>query len=88
MPNPDKPLTTAEFKSMKWRHGLDGLASIIGEENVTPLRARGRPIATEPKTPVNLRLDAHIVRHFRAMGKGWQTKLNDFLSKSLEQGLV
>jgi uncharacterized protein (DUF4415 family) len=87
-PDPDKPLTEAEFRSMKTVYGLDGLASIIGEEHVSPLRLRGRPVAAAPKTPVNLRLDANIVKHFRAMGKGWQTKLNDFLRKSVEQGLV
>jgi len=87
-PDPDKPLTEAEFKSMKTLYGLDGLASIIGEENVAPLRLRGRPKVSKPKTAVNLRLDARLLEHFRATGKGWQTRLNDFLSKSVEQGLV
>ncbi len=39
--DPDKPLTYAEFKRMKKVYGLDGLASIIGEEAVAPLRQRG-----------------------------------------------
>lgn len=87
-PNPDKPLTDAEFNSMKTIYGLDGLAEIMGEEFVIPLRKRGRPKIVEPKEHVNLRLDARLVEHFRTTGKGWQTRLNDFLSKSVEQGLV
>ncbi len=27
---------------------------------------------------VSIRLSKYLVDHFRAMGKGWQTKLNDF----------
>lgn len=82
-PDPDKPLTSAEFKRMKTVYGLDGLASIIGEENVAPLRLRGRPKVEEPKVHINLRLDAKVVAAWRATGKGWQTRLNEFLSKSL-----
>ena len=34
---------------------------------------------TEAKTPVNIRLDADIVRYFRAGGPGYQTRINDVL---------
>jgi len=33
----------------------------------------------EAKTPVNIRLDADIVRFFRAGGPGYQTRINDVL---------
>jgi uncharacterized protein (DUF4415 family) len=33
----------------------------------------------EAKTPVNIRLDADIVRYFRAGGPGYQTRINDVL---------
>lgn len=88
MPNPDKPLTAAEFKSMKWVHGLDGLASIIGEENVAPLRLRGRPKVAAPKASVNIRIDEDVLSVFRKTGKGWQTRLNSLLREAVEQGLV
>ena len=35
-----------------------------------------------PKLPVTLRLDSDVVRHFRATGKGWQTRINDILRKA------
>lgn len=79
-------MSTKWFKNAKY--GLDGLAEIVGEEFVAPLRQRGRPKVTEPKEHVNIRLDAQLVEHFRSTGKGWQTRLNDFLNKSVEQGLV
>ncbi len=43
----------------------------------------GRPVSKHPKKRVTLRLDDDIVSAWRATGKGWQTRLNEFLSKSL-----
>lgn len=84
----DKPLTSKEFKSMNWKYGLDGLAEIVGEEFVAPLRLRGRPKKDTPKERVTLRLDKKIVTTLRANGKGWQTRLNKFLANAIEQGFV
>lgn len=46
-------------------------------------QARGRPKKTEPKQQVTLRLDTDVIEHFRALGPGWQTRINaalrDFL---------
>ena len=39
----------------------------------------GRPPKEAPKIPVNLRLDADVVEHFRATGAGWQTRINTAL---------
>ena len=35
------------------------------------------------KTPVYIRLDNDIVEYYKADGKGWQTKINDALRKSI-----
>ena len=47
---------------------------------------------TEAKTPVNIRLDADIVRFFRAGGPGYQTRINEvlraFVSARLQAGEV
>lgn len=43
----------------------------------------GRPVSEHHKKRVTLRLDDDIVSAWRATGKGWQTRLNEFLSKSL-----
>jgi uncharacterized protein (DUF4415 family) len=43
-----------------------------------PVR-RGRPKATHPKEAVNLRLSPQVLKHFRAGGRGWQTRINAVL---------
>lgn len=37
---------------------------------------------------VSIRLSKYLVDHFRAMGKGWQAKLNDFLTDAVSRGLI
>lgn len=39
----------------------------------------GRPPKAQLKVPVSIRLDPEIVRHFKAGGPGWQSRLNDAL---------
>lgn len=45
-------------------------------------RQRGRPPAEAPKRQVTLRLDADLVDHFKAGGKGWQSRMNAALRKA------
>ena len=40
---------------------------------------RGRPRLEDPKVSTTLRLDADIVRRFRAEGRGWQSRINAVL---------
>jgi uncharacterized protein (DUF4415 family) len=42
-------------------------------------RARGRPLADDPKLPVTIRLDRDVVDKFKATGKGWQGRINAVL---------
>jgi len=42
----------------------------------------GRPKSESPKEPVNIRLDADLVAHYRATGPGWQSRVNDALRKA------
>ena len=41
----------------------------------------GRPKKAAPKRAVSLRLDPDVLRHFRAMGPGWQSRINAALRK-------
>ncbi len=34
------------------------------------------------KTPITIRLDPDIVEHYKATGKGWQSRMNDDLRKA------
>jgi uncharacterized protein (DUF4415 family) len=43
---------------------------------------KGRPKVEAPKKPVNIRLDADLVAHYRATGPGWQSRINEALRKA------
>lgn len=43
---------------------------------------RGRPPLAAPKQPIRLRLDADVVAHFRSLGPGWQTRINEALRRA------
>ncbi|MCQ2005127.1 BrnA antitoxin family protein [Rhizobium sp. NRK18] len=45
-------------------------------------RSRGRPPVDNPRKHVSLRLDADVLDHFKATGKGWQTRINEALRKA------
>ncbi len=87
VPDDENPeWTENDWKNAKF--GLDGLAEIIGEKQVAPLRLRGRPIKENKKILVHLRLDAIVAEKFRATGRGWQTRINALLNRAIEQGQV
>lgn len=46
-------------------------------------RSRGKQRAPT-KEKVTVRLDAGIVAHFRATGRGWQTRLNEALRRFID----
>jgi uncharacterized protein (DUF4415 family) len=50
-------------------------------------RARGQrgPQKAAVKERIGLRLDSAVVRHFRATGPGWQTRINDVLAAYVKQ---
>lgn len=37
------------------------------------------------KERIGLRLDKNIVEHFRASGRGWQSRINEILAKHIEK---
>lgn len=47
-------------------------------------RPRG-PQKAPTKVQTTIRLDNDVVEHFRASGKGWQTRLNTVLRKAVER---
>ena len=40
---------------------------------------RGRPPLAKPKVSTTIRLSQDVVDHFRAGGRGWQTRINEAL---------
>jgi uncharacterized protein (DUF4415 family) len=54
-------------------------------EKMKRLGQRGRPRMSSPKELVSIRYDAQVIESFRAMGDGWQTKMNDALAEWLRE---
>ncbi len=50
------------------------------------LMRRGRPKSVAPKEAVSLRLDPDLLEHFRATGRGWQSRINAALRKLAKLG--
>jgi uncharacterized protein (DUF4415 family) len=48
---------------------------------------RGRPPSAAPKQAVKLRLDPDVLAHFRATGRGWQTRINAALRRAAKRGV-
>lgn len=40
------------------------------------VRRPGRPVADTPKQPVTIRLSQDVLKHFKAGGPGWQTRID------------
>ena len=40
------------------------------------------------KEQISIRFNSILVDHFKSMGKGWQTKVNDYLMKSYLAGEI
>lgn len=77
--DPDNPeLTDEQIANMRpLREVLPDLAASIDRE----IAKRGRPKAEQTKQPVTIRLDPDLVDHYKATGKGWQSRMNDDLRK-------
>jgi uncharacterized protein (DUF4415 family) len=67
------------------RPASEVLPGIVGKETASRMLRRGRPKASETKTPVNIRLDADVVEAFKATGRGWQTRINSVLREWLKE---
>ena len=53
--------------------------------NAGKLIRRGRPTLVAPKQMVSLRVDADVLAKLRAMGPGWQGRVNQVLREMVER---
>lgn len=60
---------------------LPDLAAAMEQE----VKRRGRPPLNEPKKAVSIRLEPRIIDHFKAAGRGWQTRVNDVLARHVDE---
>ncbi len=86
----DVPMTDKELKNAKPVNAKDILPPEFFEAiaEIREIKQRGRPPQEHHKQRITLRLDDNIVTTLRSTGKGWQTRLNDFLNKAIEQKLL
>ena len=49
------------------------------EKFATTTVRRGRPKSDKPKVSTTIRLSKEVIDHFRADGRGWQTRIDDAL---------
>jgi uncharacterized protein (DUF4415 family) len=79
----DNPAWTE--KNFKRAKPLKDVLPALAEASV---RSRGRPKLESPKEQVTLRLDANVLRAYRAAGPGWQSRINATLAKAVAKSKV
>jgi uncharacterized protein (DUF4415 family) len=62
----------------------------VGGEVISPAqgtltRARGRPRKADAKVHTHIRLSPQVLKHFRASGPGWQTRIDQILREWVEK---
>ncbi|WP_439618404.1 BrnA antitoxin family protein [Shinella sp.] len=71
--------TEEDFRKAKpFRDALPELAAAIDRAKAK----RGRPTVDSPKQQISVRLDPDLIQHYKATGKGWQSRMNDDLRKA------
>lgn len=82
-PDDAPELTDEFFEKGQWKVGERPVSPPEGAAEMAKALGRGRPKAEVTKQSLTVRYDADIVDAFRAMGPGWQTRMNDALREWL-----
>ena len=88
--NASKPASARTLKSDLKR--IDAHTVMPGEYKDLPeltdamlkrgvVRRAGRPVATNPRRQVTIRLPASVLEHWKGTGPGWQTRMAELLTK-------
>jgi uncharacterized protein (DUF4415 family) len=76
--------TKADFaRATKFPEGVR-LKDLKPSELARILPKRG-PQKTPTKVPVSIRLSPEVVKHFKAKGRGWQSRIDDALRKIIKK---
>lgn len=83
-----EPWIDPDDDDVVWTEEMFRKAAIYkGDKLIRPatgtLKSIGRPPSANPKRQVTLRLDPDVIERFRALGKGWQSRINAELRKAL-----
>jgi uncharacterized protein (DUF4415 family) len=75
-------LTRVDAHAIK-RHEYDDAPELTDEMlSRMVVKKRGRPISTNPRKLLTLRLPADVIERWKATGPGWQTRMAERLAKS------
>ena len=77
------PDDAPEWTSDHFRYAQLTVGGKVVREAVGTWTRPGRPISSDPKKQVTLRLDSDVLDKFRSTGKGWQSRINAELRKAL-----
>ena len=80
-PTPEREVVPPSEPASKPEPQVEPAKPIRAAVRRTPGK-RGRPKSANPKRQITLRLDAEVVDHFRAKGRGWQTRINSALREA------
>ncbi len=74
-----RELTDAELSRL--RPAAEVLPKVVAAYKSGQLKRRGRPRKANPKVPVYIRFSPEVLAHFKATGKGWQTRMDAALKE-------
>ena len=76
------PDDAPEWPDEVWERAQIAVGGKVVRKATGTLTKRGRPpIGDEPKQQVTLRLPPEVIRHFKAGGPGWQSRISDALER-------
>ena len=84
--NNEKTLTAERLAEIKEK-GID-FSDIPEITDFSGFKPRHPEYFKPKREQVSIRMSKYLVDHFKAMGKEWQTKVNDFLMDSVNKGLI
>lgn len=76
------PDTAPEWPDEVWDRAQISIGGKVIRPATGTLTKAGRPpIGDEPKQQVTLRLPREVIRHFKAGGPGWQSRISEALER-------
>ncbi|KAA8985148.1 BrnA antitoxin family protein [Halospina sp. K52047b] len=57
----------------------------LSEREFSQLKRMGRPKAEVTKERITIRLSPEVLEHFRSLGPGWQTRIDEVLKEMVNQ---
>ncbi len=79
--------TTAQLKRLGTlkRAAQEGRLETEEKGEMRVLKVRGRPKLEKTKQQITLRLSPEVIEHFKGLGAGWQTRIDQALRQFVDQ---